>query len=137
MTDLKEFWGIMNVLDSADDVALFVVSSREQKILYCNHLVTVLTGAHKGSDLERVWDKEDFKTATERCNEGGTYRYVVEQSIFGTRRNVTVGKVVWTQGILAYSFLITTHADDEEERKERGSLPYWEDPTDIYSLLIP
>lgn len=117
MTNLKEFWGIMNVLDSADDVALFVVSSRDQKILYCNHLVTVLTGAHTGSDIERVWDKEDFKKAVERCNEGGTYRYVVEQSTFGTRRNVTVGKVVWSQGVLAYSFLITTHADDEEEQE--------------------
>ena len=65
MTNLKEFWGIMNVLDSADDVALFVVSSRDQKILYCNHLVTVLTGAHTGSDLEKVWDKE--KSLIERA----------------------------------------------------------------------
>ena len=26
MSDIKEFWGIMNILDNADDVAIFVVS---------------------------------------------------------------------------------------------------------------
>ena len=115
MSDLKEFWGMMSVLDSADDVAIFVVSGRDQSLLYCNHLVTVLTNAHTGSPVSRVWDMEDFRKAYTRCNEGGTYRYVVEKSAFGVRRNVTVSKVVWSGGILAYSFVITAHVDDKEE----------------------
>ncbi|MBQ9865937.1 MAG: hypothetical protein IJM34_02850 [Lachnospiraceae bacterium] len=117
MGDLKEFWGMMNVLDSADDVAVFVVSGRDQSILYCNHLVTVLTNAHTGSPVSQVWDMEDYRKANTRCNEGGTYRYVVEKSAFGNRRNVTVSKVVWSGGILAYSFLITAHVDDKEEEE--------------------
>jgi len=117
MGDLKEFWGMMNVLDSADDVAVFVVSGRDQSILYCNHLVTVLTNAHTGSPVSKVWDMEDYRKANTRCNEGGTYRYVVEKSAFGNRRNVTVSKVVWSGGILAYSFLITAHVDDKEEEE--------------------
>ncbi len=117
MNDLKEFWGMMNVLDNADDVAVFVVSGRDQTLLYCNHLVTVLTNAHTGSPVSKVWGMEDYRKATTRCNEGGTYRYVVEQSGFGKCRNVTVSKVVWSQGILAYSFLITAHVDDKEEEE--------------------
>ncbi|MCR5251267.1 MAG: hypothetical protein K6E50_11725 [Lachnospiraceae bacterium] len=117
MSDMKEFWGMMHVLDNADDVAVFVVSGRDGSILYCNHLVTVLTNAHTGSPVSQVWDMEDYQKANTRCNEGGTYRYVVEQSPFGKRRNVTVSKVVWSQGILAYSFLITAHVDDEEEEE--------------------
>ena len=70
MGDLKEFWGMMNVLDSADDVAVFVVSGRDQSILYCNHLVTVLTNAHTGSPVSQVWDMEDYRKANTRCNEG-------------------------------------------------------------------
>jgi len=112
---MKELWGIMNVLDSADDVALFVVSGRDGKILYCNHFVTVVTNAHAGSDVSKVWDPGDYKKAVERCNAGGTYRYIVERSPFGKRQNVTVGKVVWSQGVLAYYFLLTFHVDDEEE----------------------
>ncbi|MBR5420579.1 MAG: hypothetical protein IK115_05470 [Lachnospiraceae bacterium] len=112
---MKEFWGMMNVLDNADDVAIFVVSGRDGNILYCNHLVTVLTNAHAGSHVSQVWDMEDYQKANTRCNEGGTYRYLVEQSPFGKRRNVTVSKVVWSRGILAYSFVITAHVDDEEE----------------------
>ena len=117
MSDLKEFWGMMNVLDNADDVAIFVVSGRDQTLLYCNHLVTVLTNAHTGSPVSQVWDMEDYRKANTRCNEGGTYRYVVEKSAFGKRRNVTVSKVVWSSGILAYSFLITAHVDDKEEEE--------------------
>ncbi len=117
MSDLKEFWGMMNVLDNADDVAIFVVSGRDQSLLYCNHLVTVLTNAHTGSPVSQVWDMEDYRKAVTRCNEGGTYRYVVEQSSFGKRRNVTVSKVVWSQGILAYSFLLTAHANDKDEEE--------------------
>lgn len=114
---MKELWGIMNVLDSADDVALFVVSGRDAKILYCNHYVTVVTNAHAGSDVSKVWDPSDFRKAVERCNAGGTYRYIVERSPFGKRQNVTVGKVVWSQGVLAYYFLLTFHVDDEEEEE--------------------
>ena len=117
MTDMKEFWGMMNVLDNADDVAIFVVSGRDGKILYCNHLVTVLTNAHAGSHVSQVWDMEDYQKANARCNEGGTYRYMVAESPFGKRRNVTVSKVVWSQGILAYSFLLTAHVDDKEEEE--------------------
>lgn len=117
MSDMKEFWGMMNVLDNADDVALFVVSGRDGKILYCNHLVTVLTNAHAGSHVSQVWDMEDYQKANTRCNEGGTYRYMVAESPFGKRRNVTVSKVVWSQGILAYSFLLTAHVDDKEEEE--------------------
>ncbi|MBR1470918.1 MAG: hypothetical protein IJ600_04665 [Lachnospiraceae bacterium] len=115
MSELKEFWGLMHVLDRADDVALFVVSGRDGKLLYCNHLVTVRTNAHVGSQVSEVWDIEDYQKACSRCNEGGAYRYIVEQSPFGTRKNVTVNKVVWSQGILAYSFLLTSHVDDHEE----------------------
>ena len=117
MRDMKEFWGMMNVLDNADDVAIFVVSGRDSRLLYCNHLVTVVTNAHAGSHVSQVWDMEDYQKANTRCNEGGTYRYVVEQSPFGQRRNVTVSKVVWSMGILAYAFLLTAHVDDKEEEE--------------------
>lgn len=117
---MKELWGIMNILDNADDVALFVVGGRDGKILYCNHLVTIRCNAHAGMDIGSVWDPGDFKMAAARVDEGGVYRYVVEKSAFGSRRNVTVSKVVWSQGIIAYSFLITAHVDDrEEEEREK------------------
>ena len=121
MSDIKEFWGIMNILDNADDVAIFVVSGRDGKLLYCNHLVTVLTNGHMGSHVSEVWDHEDYKKASARCNEGGTYRYKVERSRFGKRKNVTVSKVVWSKGILAYCFLITPQTDDQGE-KERDKI---------------
>ena len=115
MSDIKEFWGIMNILDNADDVGIFVVSGRDGKLLYCNHLVTVLTNGHMGSHVSEVWDIEDYKKASARCNEGGTYRYRAERSRFGKRKNVTVSKVVWSKGILAYCFLITPQADAQGE----------------------
>ncbi len=117
MADMKEFWGIMRVLDSADDVALFIVSARDQKLLYCNHLVTMLTNAHTGSDLSKVWDPEDYRKAVSACTGSGAYRYIVEHSAFGMRKNVTVSKVVWNQGIQAHSFLLTSHVEEEEVRE--------------------
>ena len=117
MSDIKEFWGIMNVLDNADDVGIFVVSGRDGKLLYCNHLVTVLTNGHMGVHVSEVWDYEDFKKASARCDEGGTYRYRADRSRFGRRKNVTVSKVVWSKGILAYCFLITPQTDDQGERE--------------------
>ena len=60
---MKELWGIMNILDNADDVALFVVGGRDGKILYCNHLVTIRCNAHAGMDIGSVWDPGDFKMA--------------------------------------------------------------------------
>ncbi len=117
MSDIKEFWGIMNILDNADDVGIFVVSGRDGKLLYCNHLVTVLTNGHMGSHVSEVLDLEDYKKASGRCDAGGTYRYRVERSRFGGRRNVTVSKVVWSKGILAYCFLITPHTGDQGENE--------------------
>lgn len=117
---MKELWSIMNILDNADDVAMFVVGARDQKILYCNHLVTVCTNAHAGVDASRVWDQEDMRKAISHVDQGGVYRYLVEKSNFGGRKNVTVCKVVWSQGMLAYAFLLTSHVDDrEEEEREK------------------
>ena len=118
--NMKELWGIMNILDNADDVALFVVSGRDGKLLYCNHLVSIRCNAHTGSDLTDVWDEADYRKAVARVEDGGVYRYQVERSRFGGRRNVTVCKVVWSGGILAYSFMLTAHVDDrEEEEREK------------------
>ena len=115
--DMKELWGIMNILDGLDDVAVFVVSSRDKTLLYCNHLVSIRCNAHTGVPIGNVWDESDYMKAVSHVREGGVYRYQVENSVFGSRRNVTVSRVVWSGGMLAYSFVLTAHVDDREERE--------------------
>ncbi|MCR4937664.1 MAG: hypothetical protein K5987_05875 [Lachnospiraceae bacterium] len=114
---MKELWGIMNILDGLDDVAVFVVSSRDKTLLYCNHLVSIRCNAHTGVPIGNVWDESDYMKAVSHVREGGVYRYQVENSVFGSRRNVTVSRVVWSGGMLAYSFVLTAHVDDREERE--------------------
>ena len=57
---MKELWGIMNILDGLDDVAVFVVSSRDKTLLYCNHLVSIHCNAHTGVPIGNVWDESDY-----------------------------------------------------------------------------
>lgn len=118
---MEELWGMKSILDNADDVALFIVGERDKTVLYCNHFVTLQTGAHAGSQFCDIWDPLDYKQAIKNCEESSTYRYVAEKTPVGSNKNVTVGKVVWTKGIRAYSFLITVHVDDKEE-KEREKI---------------
>lgn len=112
---MDESWGLKSILDSADDVIVFVLSERDKKILYCNHLFALKTGLHPSSSFVKVWD--DCLMQIEKCGEGRTYRYYAPETPFGDDKNVTITRMVWQGGIKAASFMITTHLENKEEQE--------------------
>lgn len=113
-------WGLKSILDMSEDIAVFVVSELDDKILYCNYLVTLKTGCHAGSKFKGVW--EDVRKHMADCGEGRTCRFVVPDSPFGNNKNVTLSRLVWQGSVKAFAFTITSHIESEEEKEQEAIL---------------
>lgn len=111
-------WGLKRILDLTEDVAVFVVSELDDKLLYCNYLVTLRTGKHEGSSFKGMW--EEVRKHMGECGEGRTLRYVERSTPFGKNKNVTITRTVWHGSIKAYSFTITPHIENEEEKEQEA-----------------
>ena len=102
-------------MDAAEDVAVFIVDFRGNRILYCNHVVTLKTGWHAGSEFDGLWDK--CQIIAEKCKDGTSFYCYEPDTPFGKSKNVTVCQIVWTGGLKAYSFMITSHVENKEEHE--------------------
>lgn len=111
----NEAWGLKSILDNSEDVAVFVVSELEDKILYCNYLVTLKTGRHEDSSFKGMW--ESVRRHMKECGEGRTYRCVEQDTPFGKNKNVTISRMVWQSSTKAYTFTVTPHIESEEENE--------------------
>ena len=117
---MDESWGLKSILDASDDVALFVVCERDEKILYCNHLVTIKTGIHAGSSFKNVWN--EYTKLVDSHNESRISRYHFDETPFGPDKNVTVTKIVWEGGLLAYAFIVAPHTKSSDDRDREAIL---------------
>lgn len=115
---MEESWGLKNLLDRADDVAMLVVSVRDEKVLYCNHFVAMNTRLHPGTKVS-----DNFKEWSDIRKELGdsmSGRYILADTPFGRDRNITLTRMVWTNGVQAIGILSTPHREsgDQEETKQ-------------------
>lgn len=117
---IDDAWGLKSILDMSEDVAIFVVSEQDDRILYCNYLVTLKTGCHTDSSFKGMW--EDVRKHMVDCGEGRTCRFVVPDSPFGRNKNVTLSRLVWQGSIKAYAFTVTPHIESEEESEQEAIL---------------
>lgn len=112
---MDEAWGLKSLLDASDDVAVFVVSEREDKIIYCNYLVSLKTGLHSGSPFSGIW--EECREHMAACGDGRTYRFFAAYTPFGSDKNVTITKTVWPPAGKAYTFMVSSHVENKEEQE--------------------
>lgn len=112
---MGELWGLKSLLDCAIDVGIVVVSERDDKILYCNHFVTIKTGWHADSTLEGSWP--EYGELRSRLGESRSYICVVEDSPFGKNKNITLTKIVWDGGLQGIAILATSHVEDKAEQE--------------------
>lgn len=115
---MEESWGLKSLLDRADDVAMFVVSVRDSKILYCNHFCAIHTRLHPGSLVQeafREWDE-----LLHELGESMSGRFVLAETHFGKDRSITMNRMVWSGGVQAIGVLVTPHkeADADEETQQ-------------------
>lgn len=110
---MEELWGLKSVLDQSDQVAVFIVGERDDKVLYCNYLVTLMTGRHAESSFAGMW--ENCREHMKQCGDGRVYRYIAEDTPFGRNRNVTISRIVWQGGKKAYAFMVSPHIESKEE----------------------
>lgn len=132
---MDELWGIKSVLDSVDDVALVIISEREETILYCNHLATLKTGVHAGGNMRDLW--RDYDSLLRQCGDSRTMRLYAARTPFGDNKNVTVTRIVWQGAKQAISFMVTAHVEDSEEKdKELIFKSLGQSYLSMYSLNI-
>jgi len=112
---MGELWGLKSLLDCATDVGIVVVSERDDKILYCNHFVTIKTGWHAETSMEGVW--AEYEELRSRLGESRSYIGIMEESPFGKNKNITLTKVVWDGGLQGIAILITPHIEDKAEQE--------------------
>ena len=111
---MDESWGLKSILDASDDVAVVIINARNNNVLYCNHFAMLKTGLHADSSFVGVWD--DVMQYLRECNEGRAFRYCADSTPFGDNKNVTISRVVWIGGVIAYALMITNHLENEEEK---------------------
>lgn len=111
---MDELWGIKTILDNNDDIVVFILDNRKYNILYCNHLFAIKTGKHSGEEFGNTW--QEAIDAIGNVEDGRTYRFVSRNTPFSKANNVTVTQIVWTGGIKAYAFVLTTHIESKEEQ---------------------
>ncbi|MCQ2521354.1 MAG: hypothetical protein MJ105_03155 [Lachnospiraceae bacterium] len=112
---MEESWGLKNLLDRADDVAMFVVGVRDEKVLYCNHFCAMHTRLHPGTKVKDVF--ADWGVLLNELGESMSGRFVLVDTPFGKDRSITLSRMVWTGGVQAIGVLVTPHkeAGAEEE----------------------
>ncbi len=113
---MEEAWGIKNLLDASEDTAVFIADVKGNKILYCNHLVTLKTGKHSGNELEGLWN-ECRSIADQFADGRSSYKCFMKNTPFGIDKNITVVPTIWGSGVKAYAFMITDHVESKQEHE--------------------